>query len=162
MKLSPYTDADAWVTDRLETDPTVMAELGGVVEKDALPEIHARRLATVEAGDWWFVIESDEAQPIGVIGIWPHEVEGRMEHEAGWMVVPEVQGQGVATRALGLVLERARDEARVRVIHAYPGAANAPSNALCARAGFALDGQLEVTYKGAPFKTNHWKLDVES
>jgi len=157
VELRDYTDADAWFTERLETDPVVMAELGGVVDPGELPAVHARRLRTVEVGDWWFVIE-DEGEPVGVIGIWPHEIEGRGEHEVGWMVVPERQGEGIATRALAIVLDRARSDRRFPVIHAYPGASNTPSNALCARAGFELVGSQEVTYKGAPFRCHQWTL----
>ena len=157
MELRDYTDADAWFTERLETDPVVMAELGGVVSPETLQETHARRLATVESGDWWFVIE-DAGRPIGVIGVWPHETEGHKEHEVGWMVVPERQGDGIATRALAMMLDRARSDGRFPVIHAFPGASNKPSNALCARAGFELVGSEEVKYKGAPFMCNQWTL----
>jgi RimJ/RimL family protein N-acetyltransferase len=157
VELRDYTDADARFTERLETDPAVMAELGGAVAPEALAEVHARRLATVENGDWWFVIE-DGGEPVGVIGVWPHEVEGRREHEVGWMVVPERQGEGIASRALAMVLERARSDGRFPVIHAFPGISNKPSNALCARAGFDLVGSREVTYKGAPFECNQWTL----
>ncbi len=114
---------DASFTERLETDPIVMAELGGAVTPDAIPEIHARRLRTVEGGDWWFVIES-AGEPVGVIGVWPHEIDDRAEHEVGWMVVPERQGEGIATEALATMLNRARADARFPVIHAYPGASN--------------------------------------
>jgi RimJ/RimL family protein N-acetyltransferase len=157
MELRTYTDDDAWITERLETDPVVMAELGGTVAPQTLPEIHARRLATVEGGDWWFVIEED-GQAVGVIGIWPQEKGGRREHEIGWMVVPERQGEGIATRALALLLDRARADGRFPVIHAFPGASNKPSNALCARAGFELTGSEEVAYRGEPFMCNHWTL----
>ncbi len=157
MELRDYTDADAWFTERLETDPVVMAELGGVVAPEGIPEIHARRLRTVTSGDWWFVIE-DESEPVGTIGIWPHEIEGREEHEVGWMVVPDRQGEGIATRSLAMLLDRARAEGRFPVVHAYPGASNLPSNALCARAGFELLEDQLVTYKGEPFLCNHWML----
>ena len=114
-----------------------------------MQEAHARRLKTVEGGDWWFVIE-EEGEPVGVIGIWPHETEGQTDHEVGWMVVPERQGEGIATRALAMMLDRARSDGRFPVIHAFPGASNKPSNALCARAGFELVGSEEVTLQGRP------------
>ena len=49
-----------------------------------------------------------------MIGIWPHEAEGRKEHEVGWMVVPERQGERIATRALAMMLDRARSEGAFR------------------------------------------------
>jgi len=157
MELRDYTDADIAFTERLETDPEVMKELGGAVEPSEVPAIHARRLGTVQGGDWWFVIE-DGGDPVGVIGIWPHEIEGRHEHEVGWMVVPERQGERIASRALAKLLDRARAEGPFPVIHAFPGASNVPSNALCARAGFERVKSEEVTYKGAPFLCNQWTL----
>ena len=68
------------------------------------------------------------------------------------------QGEGIATRALAMLLDRARAAGRFPVIHAFPGASNKPSNALCARARFELMGSEEVAYKGEPFMCNRWTL----
>ena len=55
VELQTYTDDDFWLTEALETDPAVMRELGGPIERDKLPEIHRRRLAD----PWWFKIVAE-------------------------------------------------------------------------------------------------------
>jgi hypothetical protein len=53
MPLEEHTEADLSLTERLETDPEVMRELGGPVPWEAIPAIHQRRLGSDERGDWW-------------------------------------------------------------------------------------------------------------
>jgi hypothetical protein len=52
LQLVPYSDDDLWLIEELETDPETMRELGGPVIRERIPEIHARRLSPVTAGDW--------------------------------------------------------------------------------------------------------------
>jgi hypothetical protein len=103
MELRAYADADLALTEALETDPGVMAQLGGPIPPARLPEIHRRRLG----GD------SDH--------------HGEHVHETGWMVLT-----------------------------------NAPSNALCRKAGFALRGETDVVYAGRTLHCNHWALDLRA
>ena len=133
MELRAYTDADFALTEALETDPAVMRQLGGPVPRERLPRVHRIRLAD----PWWFVIT-----------------------EARWMVLPGHQGRGVASRALAMLVERARTEPRFSVVHAFPPVTNTPSNALCRRSGFALLGETDVEFAGRPLHCNHWALDV--
>jgi RimJ/RimL family protein N-acetyltransferase len=78
------------------------------------------------------------------------------------MMLPEFQGQGIATEALSLLIARARSDAGYERIHAFPGATNAPSNALCRRAGFTQTEELEVKFRDRPLRVYHWELDVSS
>ena len=41
-------------------------------------------------------------------------------------------------------------------IHAFPGATNAASNALCRKSGFEELGSLTVDYAGRMLRVNHW------
>jgi hypothetical protein len=60
VELQAYTDADLTLTEALETDPEVMRELGGPIEREKLPEIHRRRLAD----PWWFkIVAEPKAEP---------------------------------------------------------------------------------------------------
>jgi RimJ/RimL family protein N-acetyltransferase len=113
MELLPYTDEHLPLTEALELDPEVMKELGGPADPGGLLRAHRRRVETVAAGDWWFVIVPDESgPPAGTIGVWETTVAGSTLHEVGWMVLPEFQGQGIAAEALSLLIARARSDGR--------------------------------------------------
>ncbi len=161
MQLIPYTSDDIELTRALESDPEVMRELGGPHGPDEIEAAHKRRLDAAEGGGWWLkIVPEPDGPAVGAIGIWESEAGGESVHEVGWMVLPSHQGQGIATRALELLLGRAREAGRSRYLHAYPGATNAPSNALCRRFGFELIEQLEVDYAGRDLSVNHWKLEL--
>jgi len=159
MELRAYTDADFALTEALETDPAVMHELGGPVPRERLPEVHRLRLAD----PWWFVIAEEPGGPaVGTIGVWDATHDGEAIHEAGWMVLPARQGRGIASRALAMLVERARTEPRFSVIHAFPPLTNAPSNALCRKSGFVLRGETDVVFAGRPLHCNHWALALRA
>jgi RimJ/RimL family protein N-acetyltransferase len=161
MELILYSDAHLPLTEAIETDPEMMAELGGAVAREDIPAIHKRRLETVEAGDLWLVILPEpDGPPAGTVGIWPRDWDGKQIHEAGWMVLPEFQGRGIATQALGMLIERACGEPAIESLHAFPGTTNAPSNALCHRFGFQLIGEHQGEYRGRAFRVNHWRVDL--
>jgi len=157
----PYSDADLALTEALECDPEVMRELGGPVAREDIPRIHRMRVKTVAEGSWWFTIVPDPPGPAaGAIGIWDSTWEGSDIHEVGWMVLPEFQGQGIATGALDMLLARARSDPAYRRIHAFPGVSNAPSNALCRRFGFTNTGEHEIKFRDRTLRCNHWELEV--
>jgi RimJ/RimL family protein N-acetyltransferase len=157
VQLRAYTDADFAFTERMETDPVVMAHLGGPVDPARLPRVHRLRLAD----PWWFVITEAPGGPAaGTIGIWATEHDGEPIHETGWTVAPEYQGRGLARRALAVLIDRATAEPSFERLHAFPATDNPASNALCLRAGFALQGEVDVHFAGRPLHCNHWTLDV--
>jgi RimJ/RimL family protein N-acetyltransferase len=157
VELQAYTDADLALTEALETDPEVMRELGGPIERNKLPGIHRRRLAD----PWWFkiVVETD-GPAVGTIGVWETRHGGEMLHETGWMVLPAHQGRGIASAALTLLIARVRAEPRFPSIHAFPPVTNAPSNALCRKSGFTCLGQTDFVYSGRTLRCNHWALET--
>ena len=144
----------------METDPEVMKELGGPVPREEIPAMHQRRLDTVAADPWWFVIVTDDGEPAGTIGIWETEHDGATVHETGWMLAREFHGRGLASAALAELLERARGEPRFEQVHAWPGVTNPASNALCRKFGFELLGEEEGGYREAILRVNHWVLDL--
>ena len=144
----------------METDPVVMSELGGPVPREEIPALHRRRLESVATDPWWFVIVTDEGESAGEIGIWETEHHGSTVHETGWMLARRFHGRGLASTALGLLLDRARDEPRFEQLHAWPGVANAASNALCRKFGFALLGEDDGGYRDAKLRVNHWVLTL--
>jgi RimJ/RimL family protein N-acetyltransferase len=163
MELVPYSDADYWLTEALETDPEVMAELGGPWWPEDFPGIHRRRLESIAKGSWWFtIIPEPGMRPVGHLGIFLSEWQGKPISEAGWSVLPAHQGNGYASAALKLLLERAAADSRWGAIHAFPGVTNVPSNALCRRFGFTLLGEETGDYGGRSLRINHWVLEEPS
>lgn len=157
MELRAYGDGDFWLTEALETDPEVMRELGGPIERARLHEVHRRRLAD----SWWFTIVAEPSGPaVGTIGVWETGHGGESLHEAGWMVLPAHHGRGIASAALTLLIERVMAEPRFPSIHAFPPVTNAPSNALCRKFGFVLLGQVDFVYSGRTLHCNHWSLET--
>jgi RimJ/RimL family protein N-acetyltransferase len=157
MELAAYTDDDLWLTEALETDSELMRELGGPIARDRLPGIHRRRVRD----RWWFKIVADGGEPaLGTIGVWERYHGGGTLHEAGWMVLREHQGRGIASAALAELIERVRAEPRFPSIHAFPPVTNAPSNALCRKFGFDLLEEIDFVYAGRTLRCNHWSLDT--
>ena len=158
VELLPYGEDELALTERLETDPETMRHLGGPVAADQIPAIHRRRMESAGTG-WWFKIVPEPGGPTaGTIGIWDHEHDGHRIHETGWTVAPEFRGQGVATRALELLLSRARADGSFDAIHAFPAVSNDASNALCRGFEFELVGDEEFNFRGHLLHCNHWVL----
>lgn len=157
VQLVPVTEADEWLTVALETDPIVMAELGGAWSEAEARATHARRLRTTrETGSWWLKIVGADGAAVGSLVLWDSEWQGRPVSEAGWMVLPGHQGNGYASAAVRLLLEQAAADGRWGDIHASPGTSNGASNAICRKAGFELLGEGDVDYGGRMLRVNHW------
>ena len=157
-------DLEAYV--RMRCDPVMMAELGGPQPREGIEAKVASDIAATESGEAWvLMVVPDEARPEVVAGsvvIWSHEDEeapGAQLSEAGWMILPEFQGRGLAKQAVRAMLERAREEGRWGPVHAFPGATNGPSNGICRSLGFTLVGRRDVDFAGRLLHTNHWRID---
>lgn len=153
-------DVDAYV--RMRCDPVMMAELGGPLPPERMDAQVQRDVAEAEAGRAWIMMimpdEADAARAAGSVVLWSNVEHPEPLSEIGWMVLPEFQGRGLGKAAVRAVLERARDEDRWSVVHAFPGMSNGPSNGICRALGFTLIGQREVVFAGRPLATNHWQL----
>ena len=121
---------------------------------------HLRYLA-LENG-WMFRVELAGGEAAGSVAFWSRVWHGAPVYESGWNVLPDFQGQGVATAAVRAVLRAARADGRHRWLHAFPSVANAPSNAVCRKAGFALLGETDFEYPpGRPMRSNDWRYDLD-
>ena len=78
------------------------------------------------------------------------------------MLARRFHGRGLASAALGLLLESARREPRFEQLHAWPGVTNPASNALCRKFGFELLGEEDGAYREAKLRVNHWVLRLRS
>jgi RimJ/RimL family protein N-acetyltransferase len=164
VELREITMDDLPLYERMARDPRMMAELGGPLPPEGLEEKLRGIVESVREGSSWYftIVPHDVGAPVGTICIWEHDEDGESIDEIGWMVAPEFQGRGLASEALRSILAKARAEGRWSVIHAYPGVTNAPSNALCRKAGFQLLGQSDIEYAGRTLRCNHWRIDLRS
>jgi RimJ/RimL family protein N-acetyltransferase len=161
VELLPYSEGDLALTEAIECDPEMMRELGGPVARSEIPGIHRMRVESVANGGWWFKIIPDPSHPpAGTIGIWETSWRRSQIHEIGWMVRTAFQGRGIASRALDMVLTRARSDPRFTRIHAFPGVSNAPSNALCRKFGFSRTEECDVEFRRRTLRCNHCELGV--
>jgi len=148
--------------ERTVGDPEMTRYLGGPEPPAKIHERHARYLGMddPDGGRMLVILAGD--QPAGTHGYWKRDEDGKAVWETGWFVLPEFQGQGVATRATQLMADMAWADAPDRPIHAYPSIENAASNAVCSKAGFRLIGSFDFEYppgQGHMLRCNDWVLD---
>jgi RimJ/RimL family protein N-acetyltransferase len=163
MELKDLSLDDLPLYEGLHCDPQMMAHLGGSWAKERMPEKLKRDVETVAAGTAWvfkIIPDEDSGRAAGSVCIWENVWQGESINEIGWMVLTPFQGRGVASRAVRAIMDRARSEGRWDVIHAFPGIANAASNAICRKMGFSLLGEVDLEYAGRPLRCNHWRIDL--
>ena len=158
MRLVDYTDDDLAFSVALETDPEVMAHLGGPRPLADIERVHPKRVVTDPARGMWLKVLTDAGDEAGQIGVWRAEHGGEEVWEVGWMLHTSFHGRGLGSAALGELIERMRDAGIYDVVHAYPGADNGPSNGLCRKFGFELVGEIDEEFRGVRFVGNHWVL----
>ena len=162
IRLRPYREDDLGLLHQLLGDPEMMRFLGGPEPDRALAARHERYLGSDPDTNGLFVIAvgADDA-PAGWVGFWESEWEGETTWEVGWHVLPQYQGQGVATAGARLALEAACSRRSHRFVDAFPAVDNGASNALCQRLGFQRLGEVEIEYpKGCTMLATHWRLDL--
>ncbi|MGJ0388314.1 GNAT family N-acetyltransferase [Microbacterium sp. CGR1] len=147
---------------RLANTAEMTAHLNGVETEQQLIDRSERYLRLWRAGEArMFVVEDEHDRPVGSIGFWYADWRGEGALEAGWFVVPEAQGRGIASGALRLLIDDARDHRGVRrFLVAFPSVTNPGSNGVCRRAGFELVGTFTEQFRGAELVMNEWVLDL--
>src|SRR5262249_23038652 len=148
IDIRPWSDGDLPLLERLMGDPAMTVHLGGPETPEKIRERHERyRQGSQSDKARVFVIVVGPARvAAGSVGYWDREWRSQHVWEAGWSVLPEFQGQGVAAKAIAAVVERARAEGKYRFIHAFPSVDNGPSNAICRKARFTLQQEVEFEY----------------
>lgn len=163
VDIRPWSYHDLELLERLMGDFVMTEHLGGPETPEKIRERHERYCRSSDSGpDRMFVtVVGSEHVAAGSIGFWEKEWQGERIWETGWSVLPEFQGQGIATRAIAAVVERAHTEQKHRSMHAFPSVANAPSNAICRKAGFTLQAKVDFEYPpGHRMQCNDWHLDL--
>ena len=158
-----WSARDLPLLQRLVGDPAMTEHLGGPETSQKIRERHERYCRTSDTGkgQMFAIVVGPEGVAAGSVGYWEKEWRGQHVWETGWSVLPEWQGQGVATRATAAVVDRARAEGRNRFIHAFPSVDNPPSNAICRKVGFTFQEEVEFEYPPGNFmRCNDWRLDL--
>lgn len=161
LTLRPWSAGDLELL-RVANTPEMTAHLNGVESEQQLVDRNARYLRLWEAGEArMFVIEDEDRRSLGSIGFWNSEWRDEPAFETGWFVIPDAQGRGVASRALGLLIDDATaHRGDRRFLTAFPSVENAGSNGVCRRSGFEMVGSFTDTFRGAELTMNEWVLDL--
>ena len=162
--LEPWDERGPALERRANT-PEMQAYLGGVESEESIAARHKRILDNVRGGTgaMFLIMVEDDPDPVGSVGYWEKEWLGQTVYELGWKVLPTFQGRGLAVGATVAAIGLAAAEGRRRWAHAYPKVDNAPSNAVCRKAGFELLGESDLEYPaGNPIRCNDWRFDLKS
>ncbi|MFC3798809.1 GNAT family N-acetyltransferase [Cohnella sp. GCM10012308] len=143
--------------------PEMTAHLGGQETEAQIAERHERymRIAGKGTGRMFAVVLLPGREPVGTVGYWDRTWAGEQIYEMGWGILPAYQGRGLATYAVAKTIEHVRAQGARRTIHAFPGAGNPASNAVCRKLGFTLLGECEFEYPpGSWMQCNDWRLTL--
>ncbi len=156
------TAGDVELRVRMETDPVMMAELGGPRPPEVIEKAHTKSLLMAAEGRCWplKVVPDGSTSAAGTIDVFESSHGGETIYEMGWMILPEVQNRGIASQAVRTVLDRARTERKFGQIHAFPPVTNGSSNRICERNGFANLGPCDIEFAGRTLRCNHWRIDL--
>jgi RimJ/RimL family protein N-acetyltransferase len=162
MRLEMMTAADVELRLRTETDPVMMAELGGPRPPEAIERAHAKSLELAAEGRCWplKVIPDGAASAAATVIVFESSHENETIYEIGWMILPEFQNRGIVSAAVRAVLQKARAERKFERIHAFPTVPNGPSNRVCEKNGFVNLGECDYGFGGHILRCNHWRIDV--
>ena len=163
VDMRPWSQDDLPLLMRLRGDPEMNKHLGGPEAPEKIRERQERYVQSSLTGvDPMFVIVlGPEKVPVGSIGYWGKQWQGEPIWETGWSVLPEFQGQGIATRAAILIVERVKKLGSRHSLHAFPSVDNPASSAICRKVGFTLLKEVDFEFPpGHLMRCNDWSLDL--
>ena len=157
VQLRPWSADDLPVLER-NNAPEMTVHLGGPESPAKVRDRHDRyQRHWLEGTAWMFTARVDD-EPVGLVGYWNTTHEGRDVFECAYGILPEFQGRGLAAAAMQACLAHAALHGTRDDVYAYPKVTNGPSNALCERLGFVLEGEQDFEYpKGHPIRANAWR-----
>ena len=153
--LRPWTGRDRAPLAAMHTDPEVMWDQGGSIDRaasDAKLERYQAAIDTLGFGRW--ALEDAEGAFVGYTGVTParpgHVLGAHLE--VGWRLVRAAWGRGYATEAARASLDHVLTMADVNEVLSYTAADNFRSQAVMARLGLRRDPARDFvnSYEGAP------------
>ena len=163
VQLLPWSEEDLPLLEKLLGDPEMMTYLGGPESPEQILRRHQRyiRLEESETDHMFKVAWGPDAAGVGSVGYWRKNWRDQSVYEMGWLILPEYQGKGIATKAAAAAIEHARGEPKFQFMHAFPSVENAASNAICRKLGFTLLEECQFEYPpGRSMTVNDWRLDL--
>lgn len=160
ITIEPWSQDDLPLLERANT-PEMTRYLGGPETPEQVTDRQARYLQSWKTGDAEMYRIEVDGVAAGGIGFWRAEEDGVAAYEAGWSVLPEFQGVGIARESLSLLVDRVREKGDRALLVAYPSVDDAASNALCRGAGFTLRGTRTAPWRGGELTLHVWVLDLE-
>ncbi|HEU4998253.1 MAG TPA: GNAT family N-acetyltransferase [Lapillicoccus sp.] len=157
VELRPWTVDDLSLLERNNT-PEMTVHLGGPESPEKVVDRNARYVRGWREGTSSMFSAWVDGEPVGLVGYWPVTHQGHDVYECAYGIFPEFQGRGLAAAAMTACLEHAAAHGDRDDVYAYPNVTNGPSNALCERLGFELEGEQDFEYpKGHPIRANAWR-----
>ncbi|SCL19507.1 GNAT family N-acetyltransferase [Micromonospora inyonensis] len=160
--IEPWQEGDLDVLRRINT-PEMKRHLGGPETEEKVLARHRKyvEFAGTGQGRMFRVVALPEGEAVGSIGYWERVWRGATVYELGWSILPTYQGRGLATAALVAAVAEVRARRTHRWAHAFPSVDNAPSNAVCRKAGFTLLGETDFEFPpGRLMRSHDWRLDL--
>jgi RimJ/RimL family protein N-acetyltransferase len=163
VRLEPWGPDDLELLRACVGDAAMMEHLGGPESDEKIAD-RQRRYEKPDSKQFK-IVDGETGQGVGYVGYWERD-EGEPAYEMGWAVIPAFQGRGIAAAATRQAIELARaEQPGRRFLYAYPSVDNGPSNALCRKLGFELEGVSEYVYppgsSNVP-RCHNWRIDLRA
>jgi RimJ/RimL family protein N-acetyltransferase len=160
IRLERWSDGDLDLLRRINA-PEMTEHLGGPETEEQVVARHKRYVAGIGPSRMFRIVRLPDEAAVGSIGYWERIWRDQSVYETGWSVLPEFQGLGIAATAAAEAMDRARDEQKLRYVHAFPSIHNPASNAVCRKVGFELVAEIDFEYPpGRMMRCNDWRLDL--
>ena len=129
----------------MDTDPDVMATLGGVPSENESWERLRSGLEHWERNGFgpWVFHARETAETVGGAALRRVEIEGRQEVELGYRVAAAWWGRGIATEMASALVGVARDRLGLREIVAFTLPHNLASRRVTEKVGFTYERDIE-------------------
>ncbi|MBE5091947.1 GNAT family N-acetyltransferase [Bacillus thuringiensis] len=162
IQINIWKDKDIDLLDKINA-PEMMEHLGGPETKEEILKRHKRYLELGDKGKMFSITRSPDFEAVGSVGYWQTTWNDRSVYEIGWSVLPQFQGEGIATLAVKLAIDEAIREKKYKYIHAFPSIKNPASNAICRKLNFTFISDCEFEYPpGNLMYCNNWCLKINT